>query len=105
MNAISQVLQIQSRIERLMLCALIITVCTLCGLYFYLLSASVVHVVFTKEAEENIHQVHSDIASLEATYMERQHSISMEVVRQQGYITDAKKIFLDRNQASVVTQR
>lgn len=105
MNAIIKLTYIESNAERLVLYALIAAVCSLCGLYFYFLSASVVHVVFSKEAEERMHQTHSDIATLEAAYMEKQNQISKEIVEHQGYIATEKKVFLNRDQSSLVTRR
>ncbi len=105
MNAIAKLQHIEHNVERVALLMLMIAVCGLCGLYFYLLSASVVHVVFSKEAEEKMHKLASEIATLEAAYMEKQHSISMEVVERHGYVSTNKKIFLEREGASVVTRR
>ncbi len=105
MNAIAKLNQIEYKAERAVLLMLLAAVCGLCGLYFYLLSASVVHVVFSQEAEEKMHKLASEIASLEATYMEKQHSISMEVVERHGYVNNGKKIFIEREKASVVTRR
>jgi len=65
----------------------------------------VVHVVVTREAEQKISDTRGDIASLESTYMERQHQISMEVVENRGYAIADDKIFLDRENAQVVTKR
>ena len=71
----------------------------------YLLSASVIHVVMSKETDEKIHKVNSEIAALEAEYMERQHKISREIVDQSGYVKVAEKIFIDMNDVSLVTKR
>jgi hypothetical protein len=105
MNDVAKLNDIEHRVERLFLCALVAVVCGLGGMYFYFLSSSVVHVVMNRESEEKMHKVHSEIASLEAIYMEKQHAISMEVARRHGYVASGKKIFLDRNDTSVVTRR
>lgn len=105
MNAAVNISTIQYKSEQILLYMLIISVCSLAGLYFYFLSASIVHVVISKEAEEKMHKLNSEIATLEAAYMEKQHSISMEIVGRQGYIASGKKVFIDRSDVSVVTRR
>jgi hypothetical protein len=105
MNDVAKLNNIEHQLERFSLYALLAIVCGLGGMYFYFLSSSVVHVVMNREAEEKMHRLHSEIASLEATYMEKQHAISIEVARRHGYVAAGKKIFLDRTGASVVTRR
>lgn len=89
---------------RYVLLGLGFTVSLLAALYMYLLSVSVVHVVMSKETEENIYRVHSEIADLEAEYMERQNAIAEKIIAQNGYEA-APKIFIDKNPTSVVTKR
>lgn len=79
--------------------------CALLATYMYLLSLSVVHVVMNQENEERMHEIAGEIARLEATYMEKQAAIGSEVVEQKGYIAAANKIFIDKDQTSVVTKR
>lgn len=105
MNAIITLTHIEHRLERLALGALMLTVVGLSCLYFYFLSASVVHVVMTEELAEKANQVQGEIAALEAAYMDKQHAISLEVVERRGYIASVEKIFIDRGQSSVVTKR
>ena len=105
MNRVVALSQIGHKAEQIALYALIAIIAGLAGLYFYLISASVVHVVMSKEIEEKMNKLHSDIASLEAVYMEKQHSISLEVVERSGYLAAGKKIFIDRGEASLVTRR
>lgn len=81
-----------------------LTVSLLAAAYMYLLSISVIHVVMSKEIEENIYSVHSEIADLEARYMERQNAIAEKVIAENGY-TAAPKIFIAKNPSSVVTKR
>lgn len=105
MNATLNIASIQYRFERLLLGGLVLFALGLGGLYFYFLSMSVIHVVISEEVGEKINMTQGEIASLEATYMDKQHSISMEVVERNGYIASGKKIFIDRSEDSVVTKR
>ncbi len=105
MNNFALVSTMQYRFEQLILAIAFVAFSALCVLYMYFLSTSVVHVVISKEAETNIHKVNSDIAALEAEYMEIQNSLSREVVEQSGYISASKKIFIDRSNTSLFTQR
>lgn len=105
MNAIITITRIEYRLERLLLAALALALVGLAGLYFYFLSASVIHVVMTEELSERINQVQGEIASLEAAYMDKQHAISLEVVERRGYIASSQKVFIDRSESSVVTKR
>ncbi|MEX0913045.1 MAG: hypothetical protein WDZ56_00785 [Candidatus Paceibacterota bacterium] len=105
MKAITLINDIHYKAEKLLLVISFVAFSFLCGLYMYLLSSSVIHVVISKEAEAKVYQVSSEIASLEAEYMEIQHSISREVVEKKGYIAAGQKIFIDRGNASLVTQR
>lgn len=87
------------------------SICTLCmllvslllaGLYVYLLSRTVVHVVMQKEINKELQEVGSQIADLEAVYIEQQHSMSNEVATLQGFVTITDKIFIDKTQSSLV---
>jgi len=105
MNTITAINQIKYRSERLLLAVLFFTLCGLAGLYFYFLSFSVIHVVINEELSEEMNKVQGDIAGLEAVYMEKQHSLSIDLAKNQGYVATGKKIFIDRSNTSVVTQR
>ncbi|OGG86028.1 hypothetical protein A2392_00995 [Candidatus Kaiserbacteria bacterium RIFOXYB1_FULL_46_14] len=78
---------------------------SLAAAYMYFLSVSVIHVVISRENEEKMHRVSAEIATLEATYMEKKIEIASEVVGQSGYVTAIKKVFVNRDQSSVVTKR
>lgn len=105
MNAITMISEMQYKAERVMLAISFAVLLTLSGLYMYLLCNSVVHVVMSREAENSIHETHSEIADLEAQYMEMQNKLSREVVEQKGYIIASKKVFIDRSVSTLVTQR
>ena len=105
MNAVAKTFYIQYRAEQYLLAFSLGAVCLLSVAYVYLLSMSVVHVVASRESEAKVSELRAEIAALESTYMERQHSISMEVVGQKGYISAGDKIFINRDSASVVTRR
>lgn len=69
--------------------------------YMYFLSASVVHVVIRKEIRAEINVLNSEVAMLESTYINRQHSVSSDVARQRGYVAVAEKVFLTRADTSL----
>lgn len=105
MNAVTKILYIEHKLEHWLLAFTLATVCVLSVGYVYLLSMSVVHVVVSREAEERISDIHGQIAALESVYMEKQHAISTEVVASRGYVSTNEKIFLNRDNAAVVTRR
>lgn len=69
--------------------------------YIYFLSASVVHVVIRKEVTNELASLHSEIATLEAEYIQRQHAVSDEIATQKGFVAVRDKIFLDRSDSSL----
>ncbi len=105
MNTIIKLNRIQYNLEHYALYVACFALLALTAGYMYLLSLSVVHVVMSKELEEKTHQVNSDIAGLEAEYMESQHRISNEIVAQTDYVKNVDKIFINKDQSSVVTRR
>lgn len=105
MNALAKTIYIEYNIEKYLLALFLAIFCTLCVAYVYLLSMSVVHVVVSKDIEEKIQTISSDIAMLEAAYMEKQHAISIDVVKRRGFAISSEKIYLNRQDTSVVTQR
>lgn len=72
--------------------------------YMYFLSLSVVHVVMRKEATQQISQLRSEIASLEAEYIEAKHQISAKVATLDGYNNNQTKIFISKEEKSLVFQ-
>ena len=105
MSVLAKTLYIEHNIERYLMAFFLAAFCVLSGTYIYLISMSVVHVVVSEDIKEQIHAIHSEIAVLESTYMEKQHSISMEVVNRRGFAVSSEKVFLSRDDVSVVTQR
>ena len=71
----------------------------------YFLSATVVHVVMQKETTRAIYALHSEIASLEAEYIDRQHAISEEIATLHGFVGIESKIFVDKGDTSLVLSR
>lgn len=71
-------------------------------LYMYLLTTSVVHVVMRKEAVQNIHELESEIASLETKFMLAQHNVSDAIVVNQKYSETSEKIFVSRSKSVAV---
>ena len=81
----------------------LVAVCImLVSLYMYFVSASVVHVVMRTEIDQEITKISSDISELEGKYIEAQHRVSSDIASLQGYQKTAEKIFLDRNEDSLV---
>jgi predicted transcriptional regulator len=71
-------------------------------LYLYFLNMSVVHVVMRTEFTQEQNTLRTDIAMLEARYIESQHTIASRISTLQGYETDVAKIFVSREPASLV---
>ena len=74
----------------------------LAGLYIYLLSSTVIHVVMQKEISRELQDLNSEVAALEATYIEKQHSMSNEIATLQGFVTVTEKVFIDKGESSLV---
>ncbi len=70
--------------------------------YVYFLSISVVHVVMRKEATAQIGQLRSDIAYLEASYIEAKHQISARVASLEGFNQNQRKVFISKEEQSLV---
>ncbi len=70
--------------------------------YMYFLSLSVVHVVMRKEATQKIGQMRSDIAALEASYIEARHQISARVASLEGFSQNQNKVFINKQEQSLV---
>lgn len=71
-------------------------------LYLYFLNMSVVHVVMRTEFTQEQNSLRTEIAQLEARYIESQHTIAERISSLQGYETDVAKIFVSRESASLV---
>ncbi len=70
--------------------------------YMYFLSMSVVHVVLRKEVHQETRAIESEIAALEATYIEVQHQVS-ERIAQAEYLAETNdKIFIERVPSALV---
>lgn len=70
--------------------------------YMYFLSLSVVHVVMRKEATQELSQLRSSIADLEASYIEARHQISAKVASVDGFNHNQDKIFISKSEQSLV---
>lgn len=75
---------------------------TMIVLYLYFLNVSVVQVVMRTEQVQKQHQLHTEIAILEAAYIEAQHTIASRIASLEGYNKNTPKIFVSREQASLV---
>jgi hypothetical protein len=71
-------------------------------LYMYFLSMSVVHVVLRKEVMQKVGSVESDIAALEATYIDAQHKVSNKIAALENFTENDTKIFVSRSESTLV---
>lgn len=74
---------------------------SLFALYIYFVSASVLHVVMRQEMERRSSTLHSEIATLEARYIDMQHAMSEDIAARQGYVAASDKIYINRGGAAV----
>ena len=97
-------LQQQKQIQKQSICnlCLVLLCLLLAGLYIYLLSSTVIHVVMQKEISRELQDLNSEVAALEATYIEKQHSMSNEIATLQGFVTVTEKVFIDTEESSLV---
>lgn len=79
--------------------------CVLTFLYVYFLSASVVHVVMRQEVVRAMKAEQTNVAALEASYMDAQHRLSANVANLDGYQKIEEKVFLSRVPATLVLNR
>jgi len=66
-------------------------------LYMYFLTMSVVHVVLRKEVVAAIRDVESQIASLESSYINAQHTVSDKMATLESFTQNENKIFVTRD--------
>lgn len=71
-------------------------------LYVYFLSLSVMHVVMRKEALQDLNELRSKIANLEASYIESRHLISGKLSSLEGLEENNSKIFIKQTESSLV---
>ncbi len=76
--------------------ALIVLLFALVVAYMYFLSMSVVHVVLRKELRQEEHHLRSEIARLEAEYIEAQHGVSEKIANVDAFSETNDKIFVHR---------
>ena len=70
-------------------------------LYLYFLNFSVVQVVLRTEYTTEQNELRTEIAQLEAQYIESQHSIAALVSTLDRFDTDVTKVFVSRTDASL----
>ncbi len=74
----------------------------LLAFYMYFLSMSVVDVVFRKEAHQESRDLESEIATLEAAYIEAQHKVSEHIASAELLSETSEKIFIERAPQTLV---
>ncbi len=82
--------------------ALISAALLLFGLYIYLLSASVMHVVVRTEINHQVREMTSQISLLESEFIAAQHAVSQNIAYLEGYERVHEKVFVDRSAPSLV---
>lgn len=95
---------IYRRERQLFYIAMAILLVSFCG-YIYFVSASVTHVVMRKETDKQIAALGSEVSTLEANYIEAQHSVSTEIATQHGFTANNEKIFIGRSNGALVLSR
>jgi hypothetical protein len=70
--------------------------------YLYFLNVSVINVVMRKEASQRQNTLRTEIAELETSYIEAQHTIADRIASLEGYSVDNEKIFITRGETSLV---
>ena len=76
----------------------------LVGLYMYCVSATVMHVVVRKESAQEMADMNSRMAALEAEYIAAQHSVSNQVASLPGFVETPAKIFIERSDTTLVVR-
>jgi hypothetical protein len=71
-------------------------------LYLYFLNMSVVQVVMRTEHIQQLNQLNTEIALLESQFIQAQHEVASQLATLQGFDTETEKIFVSREQASLV---
>lgn len=79
-----------------------VTFVCLVVLYMYFLSMSVVHVVLRKEINRSVTETESQIATLEASYIESQHKVSDKMAALDSFTETDAKIFVSRGASTPV---
>lgn len=71
-------------------------------LYLYFLNMSVVQVVMRTDFVQQQQVLQTEIAALDAEYIEAQHTVAGRIADLEGYESEAAKIFVSRKQPSLV---
>jgi len=71
-------------------------------LYLYFLNMSVVQVVMRTEHVQQQNSLNTEIALLESKFIQAQHTVASRLATLDGYDTETVKIFISREQASLV---
>jgi ribosome-binding ATPase YchF (GTP1/OBG family) len=70
--------------------------------YLYFLNISVIHVVMRQDALQDIKTLQTEIAVLESSYIEAQHTIASRIAVLDDYSTETDKIFVSRDSVGLV---
>lgn len=86
--------------QQTVICVTLLVLAIACYLYF--LNMSVINVVMRKEASQEQNRLRTEIAMLETSYIEAQHTIADRIASLDGYSVDNEKIFITRGETSLV---
>ena len=85
--------RIETRIVIALFCAVLCSI----GLYIYFVSATIVHAVIAKDAQQEIMNAHSRIAELEVAYLSQKDTITPSLAHELGFIDVTAKHFVERS--------
>lgn len=89
---------------RITLTCLVVLVLSIVA-YLYFLNVSVMHVVMRQDSATDIKALQTEIAILESSYIEAQHTIASRIGTLDGYNTQTEKIFVARNNTAGLVLR
>lgn len=81
---------------------LLLLVFVMIGLYMYLLTMSVVHVVLHKELVQQIRVTETEIATLESDYIVAKHQVSDRIAAAENFTETSDKLFVQRSTDSTL---
>ena len=88
--------------EKCYLAGAVTLLIALACLYMYFLSMTVIEVVLQKEIKAEKNQLYSEISTLEAKYINQQHSMTNEIATLHGFEKTSEKIFIHRGKSSLI---
>ena len=88
-------------VQRAVIAAVSLTVLLFVA-YVYFVSSSITQVVIRKEISRDMVHLNTEIAALEAKYIDAQHQVSQTIASLDGFTPVENKIFIDRGTDALV---